>query len=66
MRVALLRIADHLDAIFQEAPEDPEPLAEALVGKSDCEFAGVSADKLKRQLEPIFEARIDALSMFGG
>ena len=66
MRVALLRIADHLDAIFRDAPEDPEPHAEALAERSDCEFAGVSADKLKSQLEPLFEARLDALSMFGG
>jgi putative nucleotidyltransferase with HDIG domain len=66
MRVALLRIADHLDAIFRDTPEEQEPRARALAEKADCDFAGITAEGLRNQLPSLFEARVDALSMFGG
>ena len=66
MQVALLRIADHLDYIITDHPDDYEAKIQALGGNPDLQEARVRSKDLTDNYEGFIDARTQSLAVFGG
>jgi HD-like signal output (HDOD) protein len=64
--VSMLRIADQLDAVFRDSPDNLTEFVDKLARKPDMAFVSLSADDLKGVLDKLYSARLDSLRMFGG
>ncbi len=64
--VALLRVADHLDAILRSDSSNYEELLDKLAESPDCARIWLTAEDLKSKWQSLHEIRLTALKMFGG
>ncbi|MCP4678148.1 MAG: HDOD domain-containing protein [Deltaproteobacteria bacterium] len=64
--VAILRLADQLDAILRDPPENYEDKLKIIADSDDCARAWITAEDLVNHWEALLEIRVAALKMFGG
>ena len=63
--VALLRIADRIEGCFRTGLDGYEDFINSFAKGPDCGYVGISAEQLSSKWELLYQAREDALSLFG-
>jgi len=64
MKVALLRVADQIEATLRAEPEDPELFCKEITMGPDCTLAGIGDQDLLKSWDLLRDVRNDALSLF--
>ncbi|MCP4603700.1 MAG: HDOD domain-containing protein [Proteobacteria bacterium] len=64
-RVAMLAIADHLEALLRHPTIDNEKHLTELAQGTDCSYMGITSDDLESRWENLYQIRADAFKLFG-